>query len=302
MTSTLKRREFITATTIGIGALAMPSVLIAQDKPNKKPNIFFAIADDWGWPHASCYGDTVVKTPTFDGLAKNGILCNHAFVSAPSCTPSRNSVLTGQHHWRLQRGANLWSEFPEKHETYPNILEDNGYFVGSYRKAFGPGRDRKRPVAGKKFNSVKAFFDAKPDHQPFCFWFGSSDPHRGYQWQSGVKSGMKLEDVTVPPCFPDSVEIRTDICDYYWEVQRFDREVGEALKIVEAMGELDNTIVMMTGDHGWPFSARKKQPIRSGRARAPRDSMGRENQRRPRDRRFCQLHRFRSHLPRGRRD
>ena len=61
---------------------------------------------------------------------------------------------------------------------------------------------------------------------------------------------MKLEDVQVPPCFPDSPEIRTDICDYYWEVQRFDREVGEALKLVEEMGELENTIVVMTGDNG----------------------------------------------------
>ena len=56
---------------------------------------------------------------------------NSAFVTAPSCTPSKNSVLTGQYPQRLGPGENLWSQFPEGPETYPNILEDNGYFVGS---------------------------------------------------------------------------------------------------------------------------------------------------------------------------
>jgi arylsulfatase A-like enzyme len=68
---------------------------------------------------------------------------------------------------------------------------------------------------------------------------------------------MRLEDVHVPPYLPDAPEIRTDICDYYWEVQRFDREVGQALEIVEAMGEMDNTIIVITGDNGWPFPRAK---------------------------------------------
>jgi arylsulfatase A-like enzyme len=246
----LNRRDFLKLTASGLG-LFTASSLFADNQ--KRPNIFFAIADDWGWPHSSIYGDAVVKTPTFDRIAGNGILFNNAFVAAPSCTPSRNAILTGQYHWRLGSGANLWSRFPDGHLTYPNILEDNGYFVGQYRKAFGPGKDRDRPVAGKKFKSVSEFFQERPKDKPFCFWFGSKDPHRKYEWQSGVKSGMKLEKVQVPPCFPDSEEIRTDICDYYWEVQRFDRELGEALKFIEDAGELDNTIVIVTGDNGWPF-------------------------------------------------
>jgi len=64
---------------------------------------------------------------------------------------------------------------------------------------------------------------------------------------------MKLEDVKVPACFPDSEEVRTDICDYYWEIQRFDTEVGELLKMLEDNGELDNTLVVISGDNGLPF-------------------------------------------------
>ena len=62
---------------------------------NTRPNILFAIADDWGWPHAGCYGDPVVKTPTFDRIAREGALFHHAYISSPSCTPSRGSILTG---------------------------------------------------------------------------------------------------------------------------------------------------------------------------------------------------------------
>jgi arylsulfatase A-like enzyme len=97
------------------------------------------------------------------------------------------------------------------------------------------------------------FRKAQPEGKPFCFWFGSGDPHRVYKWQSGIKSGMKLEDVEVPACMPDSKTVRTDICDYYWEVQRFDTEVGELLKILEQDGELDNTLVVISGDNGMPF-------------------------------------------------
>jgi len=64
---------------------------------------------------------------------------------------------------------------------------------------------------------------------------------------------MKLEDVEVPACLPDSEEVRTDICDYCWEVQRFDTEVGELLKTLEENGELDNTLVAISGDNGMPF-------------------------------------------------
>ena len=233
-----------------------------------RPNILFAIADDWGWPHTSAYGDSVVKTPTFDSIAANGVLFTNAFISSPSCTPSRNAILTGQYHWRLKEGGNLWSNYPEGFPTYVQALKEAGYFVGSYRKAFGPGSDHGKEVAGKKFQGLDQFLKERPKDQPFCFWFGTSDPHRSYKWQSGLRSGMKLEDVEVPPFYPDSETIRTDILDYYWEVQRFDRQVGEALSLLEEKGELENTIVVMTGDHGWPFPRGKSNLYDYG-ARVP---------------------------------
>ena len=259
----MNRRDFIrslsggTLGLLGAAALGSCSQAMSPRKPKKQPNILFCLADDWSWPHASIAGDKVVKTPTFDRVAREGVLFENAFVSSPSCTPSRGAILTGQWHWRLEEGGNLWSTLPAKFDVYPDLLESVGYHVGYTRKGWGPGYNepggRTRNPAGPRYKNFTEFMEARPQGKPFCFWFGSQDPHRTYKWQSGINSGMKLQDVEVPECFPDSREVRTDICDYYWEVQRFDTEVGELLKSLEENGELDNTLVVISGDNGMPF-------------------------------------------------
>jgi len=252
----MERREFLKtvgAAAVGGGAFAASGAKAADDRPN----ILFALADDWSWPHASIAGDMVVKTPTFDRVAREGVLFPNAFVSSPSCTPSRGAMLTGQWHWRLEEGASLWSTLQPKFDVYPDLLEEAGYHVGYTRKGWGPGNfkvsGRTRNPAGPGYRDFERFMQERHSGKPFCFWFGSNDPHRVYRWQSGIESGMRLEDVTVPPCMPDSEKVRTDICDYYWEIQRFDREVGEMLNILEENGELDNTLVVISGDNGMPF-------------------------------------------------
>ena len=231
-----------------------------------RPNVVLAIADDWGWPHAGAYGDPVVETPTFDRLAREGVLFHHAYVSSPSCTPCRGALLTGQWHWRLEGAANLWSVFPDKFATYPELLQAAGYDVGVTGKGWGPGRteSRGRQLEGKRFGNFRAFLAQRQKGKPFCFWLGSSDPHRPYKRGSGAASGMNVDDVRPFGCFPDAAEVRSDVADYYFEVQRFDRLVGDALAALERLGELDNTIVLMTGDHGMPFPRCKGNLYDSG--------------------------------------
>lgn len=238
----------------------------AKPQAAARPNILFAIADDWGWPHAGAYGDPVVKTPTFDRLAREGVLFRQAYVSSPSCTPSRGAILTGQWHWRLEGAGNLWSVFPDKFVTYPELLEKAGYVIGSSGKAWGPGRTETagRNPAGKRYRSFQTFLQQRPRDKNFCFWLGSSDPHRPYKKGSGAESGMDLSRVHLFPCFPDHPEVRGDVADYYWEVQRFDRLVGAAVAALEEAGELDNTFIVMTGDHGMPFPRGKSNLYDSG--------------------------------------
>lgn len=227
-----------------------------------RPNILFCMADDWGWPHAGAYGDPVVKTPCFDRMATEGVLFEHAYVSSPSCTPSRNAVLTGQYHWRLGEGANLHSTLDIAIPAYPLLLEEAGYFVGHWRKCWGPGKLEAggytdTDPGGPEFNGFKDFMDQRPENQPFCFWLGSWDPHRGYQANSGRESGMDLEAIPLPAFYPDEEIIRSDIADYYFEVQRFDADCAAAIALLEELGELDNTLIIMTGDNGFPFPRAK---------------------------------------------
>ena len=233
------------------GVAAAPLMTRAAQK---QPNILFAIADDWG-VHAGVYGDKVVKTPTFDRLAKEGILFEHAYIASPSCAPSRAAILTGQWHWRLGAAANLHGPVSPNDLVYPDLLETNGYFVGYTRKGWGPGSNGERPrnPAGPVFKDFATFLAQRPKDKPFCFWFGSHDPHRGYVKDSGAKSGIPLDQIKVPACFPDAPEVRGDIADYYFAVQRFDRETGELIEMLRQTGELENTIVVMTSDHGMPF-------------------------------------------------
>jgi len=239
---------------------------------DRRPNILFCLADDWAWPHAGAYGDHVVRTPVFDRVARDGVLFSHAFCAAPSCTPSRAAILTGQYPHRLEQGGNLWGFLPKRYPVYPDLLEAAGYQGGLPRKGGGPGRfeeggDTRKP-AGPSFKNFAEFFRSVPAGKPFCFWFGSTDPHRPYELGSGAASGLKPDSVRVPPIWPDTPEVRGDILDYYRKVERFDREVGEILDLLEQAGQLDNTLVVISGDNGWPFP-RCKANLYDGGTRQP---------------------------------
>ena len=231
----------------------------SQKEEVKRPNILFCIADDWGWPHAGVYGDPTVRTPAFDRLANEGVLFENAYVSSPSCTASRSAILAGQQFWRLGESANLWSTMDVQIPVYPRLLKNAGYHIGSWRKAWGPGDlkaggyDTILP-AGKEYkDGFEAFLKDRPDNAPFCFWLGATDPHRGYEKGSGIAAGIDTASMKLPGFFPDAPEIKSDLADYYFEVQRFDSDVGAAIDLLDRMGELDNTIIVVTGDHGMPF-------------------------------------------------
>ncbi|MFZ4985099.1 MAG: sulfatase [Blastocatellia bacterium] len=237
-------------------------------EPTGRPNILLIIADDWSFPHAGVYGDQVVRTPNFDRLAREGALFTNAYTASPSCTPSRAGLLTGRLIHQLEDGGNLWSVLAARFAVYPDLLEKAGYRVGHTRKGWGPGNfeegGRVRNPAGPQFQSFATFLSEQPAGEPFCFWFGSQDPHRDYVKGSGRAAGMRPELVRVPPHLPDTPEVRGDILDYYFEVERLDREVGELLTLLEKSGQLDRTLIVMTSDNGMPFPRAKANLYDSG--------------------------------------
>jgi arylsulfatase A-like enzyme len=260
-----------------VRALALLLVLLGAQDVDPRPSFLLMIADDWGWPHAGAYGDKVVKTPAFDRVAREGALFTNAYCASPSCTPSRCGLLTGQYIHRIEEAGNLWSTLPAKFDVYPELLEAKGYAIGSSGKTWGPGSleagGRTKNPGGPSSPSFAEFLKKLPAGKPFCFWFGGVfhngfDPHRPFDKGAGVKSGMKIEDVAVPPYLPDTPEVRSDFLDYYVEVQRFDRDVEGVLRALEAAGRAANTIVVVTSDNGHPFP-RAKGNIYDAGSRVP---------------------------------
>jgi N-sulfoglucosamine sulfohydrolase len=248
----------MTRNALFVMLLLWPSVACADVG---RPNILLAISDDQSWLHAGAYGDPVVRTPAFDRIAREGVLFTHAFCAAPTCGPSRSAILTGQPIWRLEEGGNIHSTLPSKFQVYTELLEAAGYVVGYTRKGWSPGRlepgGRTRNPAGAHFDDFDTFLRSVPAEQPFCFWLGSYDPHRPYALGSGAASGKRLADVRVPPHLPDNELVRSDLLDYYVEVETFDQLVGQALEALDATGQLNNTLVVVTSDHGMPFPRAK---------------------------------------------
>ena len=266
----MTRREFLRATGLAVlaggplqGVLNAETTATSQaaagqpPKAGQRPNILVLMADDWGYPFSALYGDKVVKTPAFERLAREGVLFNRAYCASPSCTPSRASLLTGQMYYRLEESGNLNSTLDRKFAVYPDLLEAAGYVVGLQGKGWGPGdfavSGWKHNPAGPGFKSFPEFLKTVPPGRPFCFWFGSHDPHRPYEKGSGLAGGLKPQDVQVPPWLPDCPETRGDILDYCWEVQRFDQDCGAILAALDEAGLAGNTLIVMTGDNGFPF-------------------------------------------------
>lgn len=222
-------------------------------KVSHKTNILILMSDNQSWNHLGCYGDPVVKTPNIDKIAIQGIRFTNAYCSAPSCTPARASMLTGQDIWRLEEGANLWGSLPAKFTVYTDMLETDGYHVGFEGKGWGPGNykagGRKRNPAGDKYNSFEEFYKQKEKQQPFCYWFSSKDPHRPYT--NGESSGINLRQIKVPAYLPDNMEVIQDMGDYYAEIEDFDNQVGEFVKLLKERNELQNTLIIVCSDNGW---------------------------------------------------
>jgi len=227
-----------------------------QQRPKTpRPNILLLMSDNHSWNHLGCYGDPVVQTPNINRIAEQGVKFTQAFCAAPSCTPARAGLLSGQDIWRLEEGANLHGIFRNKFPLYTDLLHKSGYFVGYQGKGWGPGNvkdsGREYNHGGRQYRSFTEFLGANTENNPWCFWFSSRKPHRQYKVGSGEASGMDISQVKVPSYLPDNDAVHGDICDYYYEIQQFDTELGEILNTLEATGQAGKTLIVICSDNGW---------------------------------------------------
>ena len=241
-----------------------------------RPNILIAIADDQSYPHTSAYGDPAIKTPAFDRVAKAGVLFRNAFTPAPGCSPMRAAFLTGREIWQIREAGTHASFFPRDLPVFPEQLAESGYHVGMTGKGWGPGKapDWPHNPAGKSYANRKNkapkgissndyaanfadFLNARKGDEPFCFWFGGSEPHRTYEPGIGAKNGIDPSKINMPPFLPGSDTVRSDVADYMFEIQWFDSHLQKMLDQLQQLGELENTLVIVTSDNGMPFPRAK---------------------------------------------
>ena len=276
-----------------------------------RPNIVFAFADDWG-RYASAYAahqpdggmNELLQTTNFDQVAADGALFLNALVPAPSCTPCRSSILSGQYFWQTGLGAILMGAvWDESIPTFPLALEQSGYFIGHTYKVWSPGMTMNAPMGGRRtafnpagfnFNqfshwvtahaadygsgdqgieqakqamyaetraNVRAFLDAAPDDRPFCYWWGPTNTHRTWERGSG-KALWNIEpdslEGRMPDFLPDVHDVREDAADYLGECLATDAGLGVLLEELTRSGLLDNTLLVVSGDHGIPGMPRAK--------------------------------------------
>ena len=113
----------------------------------------------------------------------------------------------------------------------------------------------KQKMFAEVTGNFDAFLAARPKNQPFCYWFGPTLVHRLWEAGSGKALwGIEPESLKgkLPKFLPDVPEVREDFADYLGEIQGFDAGVGLLLKRLEELGELDKTLVVVSGDHGAP--------------------------------------------------
>ncbi len=249
----------------------------------KRPNILFCLADDASL-HFGAYGCPWVATPGFDRVAREGVIFTNAFTPNAKCAPSRASILTGRNSWQLEDAANHQCFFPAQFKTVWEALGENGYHAGHTAKGWAPGNPgekdgRLRELTGPGYNdrthspptscmsptdyaaNFVDFLDARPAGTPFAFWYGAREPHRRYEYRSGIeKGGRSVGDVDhVYGIWPDNDVVRTDLLDYGYEIEQFDRHLERMLAELERRGELDDTLVVVTSDNGMPFPRAKGQ-------------------------------------------
>ena len=234
-----------------------------------RPNILFAISDDQSWMHASAYGDKGTRTPAFDRIAEEGILFTHAYASCPSCMPSRTSILTGRNMWETGPGGNLMGTLKADYAIFSLLLEQSGYQLGATGKTWGPGKlEGFTPAVGKtlplrSYSSIQTeailgesfhrrtlkerrpgmsnldyaanfedFLAERDKDKPFFFWYGSNEPHQGFEEGAWKKAGKNLADALVPGSLPDDPVVRGEFLDYALEIEHFDRHLGRMIELL----------------------------------------------------------------------
>ncbi|MEM9887544.1 MAG: sulfatase [Bacteroidota bacterium] len=258
---------FILLPILGLSCQPTQSSNEATDGPFPY-NILWIISDDLGI-ELGCYGNPLVHTPSIDQLATEGVLYENFFTVSPVCSPSRSAFITGlyptqvqAHHHRTMNPQPL----PDSIQILPAYFQEAGYFTFNQS-----GRDSLK--AGKEDYNFQTDFQydgtdwtQRQKGQPFFGQIQIYPPHRVFVADS--IHPIPLDQVKLPPFYPDHPLARKDWALYLESVQAVDRKVRKIIERLKREGLYENTIIFFFGDHGRPH-VWDKQFIYDGGIHAP---------------------------------
>ena len=227
----------------------------------KPPNLLLFLADDMTYTDVGCFGNSDIRTPYIDRLAKQGMRLTRCYNSAPTCSPLRQSLFTGL--YPVKNGAHPnHSQVRVGVRSLPQYLRPLGYRVGLAGKrheapasAFpfeqlggSHGDGGKTPYgADLPMDRAKAFL-ARDAEQPWCLVVASNQPHT--PWNRGDSSSYPPEKLTVPPYLVDTKELREGLSKYYAEISYMDQQVGQVLGILRELKQEENTLIIWLSEQG----------------------------------------------------
>ncbi|HOL55217.1 MAG TPA: sulfatase [bacterium] len=230
-----------------------------------RPNILMVVCHDLG-QHLGCYGNISVETSNIDSIAEEGLLFKNYFATAPLCSPSRGSIMTGRYPGTtgFMGLVNRGWELSLNEKTLPQYLKEAGY--STY--LFGFQHERRDPVTlgydyvagwdepphlARKITPKVVSFLEGDIKEPFFACVGFFEVHR--PWEFYQKIDPKI--VKVPDYLPDTPEVREDLAMFYGSILETDYYTGKILETLKRSKIEDNTIFIFTTDHGIAFPRAK---------------------------------------------
>jgi N-sulfoglucosamine sulfohydrolase len=221
----------------------------ASGAPSAKPNVLLVILEDWG-PYLHCYGEEEIYTPNLDQLAKEGRLYRNCFSSGPVCSVGRSTLMVGLSqyttHTEQHRTYAPKPDLPKGVESIPDIFRNAGYFT-----ALGCGYSKKVDL-NFTFNQNESYqggdWSARKAGQPFYAHLTLLQTHR--TWKGDPQRPIDPKLVTIPSWYPDTPLTRKDWALGLESAQTSDRDIGDIIARLKNEGLYDNTIIVITADHG----------------------------------------------------
>jgi N-sulfoglucosamine sulfohydrolase len=251
------RRDFLQT---GAAALAAAQPASAAEK---LPNIIYLHSHDTG-RYIQPYG-YAIPTPNLQKLAEQGVLFRKAFNAAPTCSPSRAALLTGQsaHSSGMTGLAHLGFSLNDYSQHILHTLRKSGYYsalAGVQHIAKDPktiGYDQVIKIQNTQAKSVgpaAAAFIKNPPKQPYYIEIGFFETHRKFHPPTKAEDARYCQP---PVPMPDTPEVRGDMAAFKASAAIMDEAVGQVLRALEESGQAENTLVISTTDHGIPFPGMK---------------------------------------------